>query len=91
MCVFSDPIFNLCKSIANKEFALEQVLCDSSEAQIIHALGLLRKRGDTRALEILESFTKVKQIVNKKFVPLDENFDEKVNRLLGNINIYVEE
>jgi hypothetical protein len=56
MCVEATPIGDLCQKIAQLEFELEQVLCDETELGKQYALGLLKRRGDSRAVSVLEGY-----------------------------------
>jgi hypothetical protein len=56
VCVEATPIGDLCQKIAQLEFELEQALCDEPELGKHYALGLLKRRGDSRAVRVLESY-----------------------------------
>jgi len=58
MCAVRCRLTDLCQQIAQLEYELEQELCDLKERPKVkeYALGLLKRRGDTRAEQILLSY-----------------------------------
>jgi hypothetical protein len=58
MCAISHPIEQLCRHMADLEFELEQRLCEATDMHKQELLAMLRRRGDTRAADILNAYLK---------------------------------
>jgi len=57
MCSLTFPLAAAATAVAEAEFALEQTLCEIDQpAQRRYALGMLKKRGDLRAVKVLLDF-----------------------------------
>jgi len=56
MCAIRCRLTDLCQQIAQLEYELEQELCGSKPVVKEYALGMIRRRGDTRAEQILLSY-----------------------------------
>ncbi len=57
MCSLTYPLAAAATAIADAEFALEQTLCEIDQpTQRRYALGMLKKRGDLRAVKVLLGF-----------------------------------
>ena len=66
MCGMKDTIGPACRAIADLECQLEIDLAQASDGTVAHERAKLLFRGDKRALDVLDSFDRVRAIAGKE-------------------------